>query len=310
MPLPRKDLPVTKPAFLFPGQGAQSVGMGRTWAEALPAARALFDRANSLLGYDLAKICFEGPVEKLDTTNYSQPALFVASLAALESLKAASPSVVVDCQAAAGLSLGEYSALVFADVMSFDDGLRIVQERGAAMQAASDAMPSGMVSVLGLELPQVEALCEKAAKGDVLQVANLLCPGNIAVSGTKAACERIVAMATEAGAMRAVPLAVAGAFHTAIMQPAVERLTAVLADVPLKKPRVPVISNVDATAHDDPEGIRQLLIRQVVSPVRWEDSMRRLLAMGCDRFYEVGPGRVLRGLLKRIDRKVECVGTE
>ena len=301
---------MTKPAFLFPGQGAQSVGMGRPWAEALPAARALFDRANSLLGYDLAKICFEGPAEKLDATIYSQPALFVTSLAALESLKATSPGVVTECQAAAGLSLGEYSALVFADVMSFDDGLKIVQERGAAMQAASDAVPSGMVSILGLELPQVEALCERAAQGEVLQVANLLCPRNIAVSGTKAACERVVAMATEAGAMRAVPLAVAGAFHTSIMQPAVERLTAVLADVPLRKPRVPVISNVDAAPHEDPEEIRQLLIRQVVSPVRWEDSMRRLLATGCDRFYEVGPGRVLRGLLKRIERKVECLGTD
>lgn len=301
---------MTKPAFLFPGQGAQSVGMGRPWAEALPAARVLFDRANSLLGYDLAKICFEGPPEKLDATIYSQPALFVASLAALESLKATSPNVATDCQAAAGLSLGEYSALVFADVMSFDDGLKIVQERGAAMQAASDAVPSGMVSILGLELPQVEALCERAAQGEVLQVANLLCPGNIAVSGTKAACERLEAMATEAGAMRAVPLAVAGAFHTSIMQPAVERLTAVLADVPLRKPRVPVISNVDAAPHDDPQEIRQLLIRQVVSPVRWEDSMRRLLATGCDRFYEVGPGRVLRGLLKRIDRKVDCLGTD
>jgi [acyl-carrier-protein] S-malonyltransferase len=262
------------------------------------------------LGYDLAQVCFEGPAEKLDSTVYSQPALFVASLAALESLKAASPEVVAECKAAAGLSLGEYPALVFAGVMSFDDGLKIVQERGAAMQAASDAVPSGMVSILGLERPQVDALCEKAANGDVLQVANLLCPGNIAVSGTKAACERVAAMAANAGAMRAVPLAVAGAFHTSIMQPAVERLTRALAKVPVHKPRVPVISNVDAEAHDDPEEIRRLLIRQLVSPVRWEDSMRRLLAMGCDRFYEIGPGRVLRGLLKRIDRKVECLGTE
>jgi [acyl-carrier-protein] S-malonyltransferase len=301
---------VTKPAFLFPGQGAQSVGMGRSWAEALPAARALFDRANSILGYDLATVCFEGPAEKLDSTVYSQPALFVASMAALELLKAKSPEIVAECKAAAGLSLGEYSALVFAGVMSFDDGLKIVQERGAAMQAASDAVPSGMVSILGLERPQVEALCEKATQGDVLQIANLLCPGNIAVSGTRAACERIAAMAAEAGAMRAVPLAVAGAFHTSIMQPAVQRLTAALASVPMQKPRLPVISNVDAESHDDPEEIRRLLIRQVVSPVRWEDSMRLLLAMGCDRFYEVGPGRVLRGLLKRVDRKAECLGTE
>ena len=223
---------MTKPAFLFPGQGAQTVGMGRQLAESLPAARALYERANALLGYDLGKICFEGPAETLDSTVHSQPALFVTSLAALESLKAASPDVVAHGEAAAGLSLGEYTALVFAGVMEFDAGLKIVQERGMAMQAATDAVPSGMVSILGLDLPQVEALCQRAAQGDVLQVANLLCPGNIAVSGTKAACGRVAAMAADAGAMKAIPLAVAGAFHTPIMQPAVERLTAALADVP------------------------------------------------------------------------------
>ncbi len=301
---------MTKPAFLFPGQGAQTVGMGRQWAESLSAARTLYEQANALLGYDLAKICFEGPAQTLDSTVHSQPALFVTSLAALESLKASAPDVTDQCQAAAGLSLGEYTALVFAGVMDFESGLRVVQERGSAMQAASDATPSGMVSILGLDLPQVEALCQRAAQGDLLQVANLLTPGNIAVSGTKAACERVAEMAADAGAMKAIPLAVAGAFHTPIMQPAVERLAAALADVSLRKPRIPVVSNVDAQPHDDPEEIRDLLIRQVVSPVRWEDSMRWLLAKGCDRFYEVGPGRVLRGLMKRIDRKVECVGVE
>ena len=282
--------------------------MGRQLAESLPAARARFDRANAILGYDLAKICFEGPAEQLDSTVYSQPALFVTSLAAIESLEAKSPEVVAECQAAAGLSLGEYSALVFAGVMDFETGLRVVQERGAAMQAAADATASGMVSILGLELAQVEALCRQAGEGEILQVANLLCPGNIVVSGTKAACERVAAQAPAAGAMKAIPLAVAGAFHTSIMGPAVERLAAALADVPLQKPRIPVISNVDAQPHDDPQEIRRLLVEQVVKPVRWEDSLRRLLAIGCDRFYEVGPGRVLRGLLKRIDRKVECFG--
>jgi [acyl-carrier-protein] S-malonyltransferase len=298
---------VAKIAFLFPGQGAQTVGMGRELADQLPAARALLDRAAEILGYDLAKLCFEGPKEQLDSTVYSQPALFVTSLAALEKLRLEQPQIVAECQAAAGLSLGEYTALVFAGVMSFEDGLRLVAERGAAMQAAADATPSGMVSVLGLEREQLDALCAELRGDDVLQVANLLCPGNIAVSGSEAAIARLVAKAEQDG-IRYVRLAVAGAFHTSIMQPAVERLTAALASVPMQSPRIPVVSNVDAAAHSDPEEIRQLLVRQVVSPVLWEASQRRLIADGCDLFYEVGPGRVLRGLLKRIDRKLATEG--
>lgn len=273
----------------------------------VPAARVLFERASAVLGYDLAKLCAEGPAEKLDTTDYSQPALFVASLAALEKLKQDSPELVGQCAAAAGLSLGEYTALVFAGVMDFEAGLRVVQERGRAMQAAADADPSGMVSVLGLEREQVASLCEQARGGDVLEIANLLCPGNIVVSGHKAACARVAEAATAAGAMKVIPLAVAGAFHTPLMQPAVERLRAALVDVPLKRPRIPVVSNVDARPHDDPAEIRELLIRQVCSPVRWEDSLRYLLEeQHITQFYEIGPGRVLTGLLKRIARKVPC----
>jgi [acyl-carrier-protein] S-malonyltransferase len=296
-----------KTAFLFPGQGAQAVGMGATLCAEVPAARELFDRASSVLGYNLLKLCAEGPAEKLDTTVYSQPALFVASLAALEKLKRDSPELVGHCSAAAGLSLGEYTALVFAAVMDFEAGLRVVQERGRAMQAAADADPSGMVSVLGMERDQVASLCEQARGGDTLEIANLLCPGNIVVSGHKAACTRVADLATAAGAMKVIPLAVAGAFHTQLMQPAVERLRAALADMQLKKPRIPVISNVDARPHDDPHEIRELLIRQVCSPVRWEDSMRYLLdEQKITQFYEIGPGRVLTGLLKRIARKVPC----
>lgn len=293
-------------AFLFPGQGAQTVGMGRRWAESVPAARRLYDRAGELLAYDLAKLCFEGPPEQLDSTVCSQPALFVTSLAALEALRSESPEVVQGCQAAAGLSLGEYTAMTFAGVMDFDDGLMLVQKRGAAMQQAADATPSGMVSILGLQRRQVETLCEAARGDETLQIANLLCPGSIVISGTNGACERAAELAQSFGAIKAVPLAVAGAFHTRIMQPAVQPLTEVLTDAPLQPARIPVVSNTDARPHESPEEIRQLLIRQVLHPVRWEDSMRYLLQEGFDQFYEVGPGRVLRSLLRRIDRNIAC----
>lgn len=294
-------------AFLFPGQGAQTVGMGQQLADSLPAARDLFDRANRILGYDLAKICFEGPASELDSTVHSQPALFVTSLAALESLKADEPAVVENCGAAAGLSLGEYTAMVFAGVLEFEAALKVVQRRGEAMQEASDQTPSGMVSILGLERDAVEKVCDDARdKGETLQIANYLCPGNIAISGDKEACERAAELAVKAGAMKAVPLAVAGAFHTPIMQSAVAKLTDALSNATLSSPRIPVVSNVDATPHDDPEAIRDLLIGQVVSPVQWEQSMRYLTEQGYDEFYEVGPGRVLRGLLRRINRKLSC----
>ncbi len=281
--------------------------MGRQVAEQVPAARSLFEKSADILGYNLAKVCFEGPAAELDTTAFSQPALFVTSMAALELLRQNSPAVVSSCAATAGLSLGEYTAMVFAGVMQFEDGLRIVQLRGEAMQEASEETPSGMVSILGLEPAQVERLCQEArGDGDVLQIANMLCPGNIAVSGHNGACERVAELALKAGAMKVVPLAVAGAFHTPIMQSAVDKLAEALADVPMAPPKSPVISNVDARPHDDPEQIRELLVRQVVSPVQWEESMRFLLLNGHDTFYEVGPGRVLRGLLRRIDRKVTC----
>lgn len=298
---------MSKIAFLFPGQGAQTVGMGAALVEQLPAARSLFARAAEVLGYDLAEVCFRGPDDVLDSTEYSQPALFVTSLAALELLRQESPQTVGECAATAGLSLGEYTAIVFAGAIEFEAGLKLVQQRGQAMQEASDRTPSGMVSILGLDRARVEQLCDEVRRdGEVLQCANFLCPANIAVSGHNAACERIAEAAAKAGAMKVVPLAVAGAFHTPIMGSAVERLAAALADVPMRKPQIPVISNVDARPHEDPEEMRELLIRQVVSPVQWEDSMRYLLGQGFDMFYEIGAGRVLRGLLKRIDRRATC----
>lgn len=298
---------MAKAAFLFPGQGAQFVGMAAELCRALPAAQQLFDQAADILGYDLLKVCAEGPAEKLNSTVVSQPALYVASLAALESLRVKEPQAESDCVATAGLSLGEYSALAFAGSLTFADGLRLVQTRGQAMQAASDATPSGMVSVLGLPVEKVEELCGNARSAGIVSVANLLCPGNIVVSGTKAACDEVERLAPAAGAMKTIRLPVAGAFHTTIMKPADETLAVALARTELKPPRVPVWSNVDARPHRDPDEVRGLLVRQVLEPVLWEKTMRNLLADGVTRFYEIGPGRVLAGLLKRVERKVVCI---
>jgi [acyl-carrier-protein] S-malonyltransferase len=284
--------------------------MGKRLFESLPAARRLYERAAEVLGYSLAKLCFEGPADELDSTVYSQPAIFVTSLAALESLRAESPDVVLSCEATAGLSLGEYTAMVFAGVMDFEDGLMLVQRRGAAMQEAADATPSGMVSIIGLEAAEVESLCEKVSNGEILKIANYLGPQVVVISGAIAACERAAEMARRQGAMKATPLPVAGAFHTEIMRPADQRCAQALAQVPMHKPRIPVISNVDALPHDDPEEIRQILVRQVLQPVRWEDSMRNLIQQGFDQFYEVGPGRGLRTLLRKIDRNVSCQSVE
>jgi [acyl-carrier-protein] S-malonyltransferase len=293
-------------AFLFPGQGAQTVGMGRALDQELPAARALFDQAGEILGFDLRAACIEGPADVLEATDVSQPAIFVASLAALEDLKVKQPEVVAACAGAAGLSLGEYTALVFAGALDFETGLRIVRRRGGAMQAAAVATPSGMTGVLGLDEPAIDELCRQVAPHGRLWKANLLGPGNIVVSGERGALERLEPIASALGASRVIPLAVAGAFHSNLMKPADAELAAVLAAAPLRSPRIPVYSNVDATPHSEPDDLRRTLVAQVINGVRWEDSMRRMLADGFDTFYEIGPGRVLTGLLKRIDRKVPC----
>ncbi|AMV36320.1 ACP S-malonyltransferase [Planctomyces sp. SH-PL62] len=297
---------MSKIAFLFPGQGAQAVGMCRELDQELPAVKGLFDRAAAVLGFDLRKLCLEGPAEALEATDVSQPAIFVASLAALESLRASSPDVVAACQGAAGLSLGEYTALTFAGALEFEAGLEVVRRRGQAMQAASLASPSGMISVLGLDEAQVDELCARVAPHGRLWKANMLGPGNIVVSGDDAALGHVEPIAQELGAMKVVRLAVAGAFHTPLMKPADEQLAEVLDRVEVRAPRIPVYSNVDAAPHDDPEAIRKILVTQVLQGVRWDESMRRMIADGFDAFYEIGPGRVLTGLLKRIDRKTPC----
>jgi [acyl-carrier-protein] S-malonyltransferase len=292
-------------AFLFPGQGAQYVGMARALCDALPAAKSLFDQAAGVLGYDLLALCASGPQAALDSTAVSQPAIYVASLAALEQLRQSEPAAVADCVAAAGLSLGEYTALTFAGVLDFADGLRLVQKRGEAMQAAADARPGTMVSVLLLEQPQVEEIVQAASAAGLVRIANYLCPGNLVVSGEVGACEEVERRAAEEGA-RTIRLAVAGAFHTPLMQPAVAALRDALAGAELRPPGRPVWANVTGRPYADVGEVREALARQVVEPVRWEQTMRGLLEAGVEVFYEIGPGKVLAGLLKRVARKAGC----
>ena len=296
------------PAIVFPGQGAQVVGMAGDWVAAEPRARALFAEAADILGYDLLQACAAGPADRLNTTAVSQPAILVTSLAMLEVLRGRDGHPLDAARITAGLSLGEYTALVFAGALGFADAVRLVDVRGRAMQECAETRPGAMVAVLGMEREPLAALCAECRGGDVLEVANVLCPGNLVVSGSAAACGRLQAAATAAGALKCVPLEVAGAFHTALMQPAVERLAAALAATAVRPPRIPVVSNVDARPHTDPEEIRGLLARQVIGVVEWNASMAYILSTGVRGLWEVGPGRVLRGLMKRIDRGVACHG--
>ncbi len=282
--------------------------MAGDWVETHPQAADLFARASAILGYDLLAVCRSGPADRLNTTAVSQPAILVASLAALELLRSRDGHPLDAATVTAGLSLGEYTALVFAGVLDFDDAVRLVDIRGRAMQECAEQRPGTMLAVLGVDREKLTALCEECRASDVLEVANVLCPGNIVVSGSAVACHRLDAAAVAAGAMKCVPLEVAGAFHTSLMQPAVERLTAALADVAFHPPRIPVVSNVDARPHTDPDEIRALLARQVVGVVEWNASMAYILSTGTRSIWEVGPGRVLRGLMKRIDRSVACSG--
>ena len=282
--------------------------MAGDWVETHPQAADLFARASAILGYDLLAVCRSGPADRLNTTAVSQPAILVASLAALELLRSRDGHPLDAATVTAGLSLGEYTALVFAGVLDFDDAVRLVDIRGRAMQECAEQRPGTMLAVLGVDREKLTALCEECRASDVLEVANVLCPGNIVVSGSAVACHRLDAAAVAAGAMKCVPLEVAGEFHTSLMQPAVERLTAALADVAFHPPRIPVVSNVDARPHTDPDEIRALLARQVVGVVEWNASMAYILSTGTRSIWEVGPGRVLRGLMKRIDRSVACSG--
>jgi len=282
------------------------VGMGKDISAASPAARAIFDRANTILGYDLASICFDGPADQLNGTDISQPAIFVMSIAMWEAMKVAGIADELAPQSMAGLSLGEYSALHAAGWIDFEDALRLVAQRGRLMQSAAESTSGGMVSIMGLDEEKVTLLCAEAAQADVLAPANFNCPGQIVISGSKSACDRAATLAEKFGC-RAIPLIVAGAFHSALMEPAVQGLKTALEAAKIKFSRIGVVSNVSADYHADPNTVRGLLREQVAKPIRWQASIERLIADGYDRFAEVGPGRVLTGLMKKINRSVKAL---
>ena len=284
-------------ALVFPGQGAQYVGMGMELAQRHPVARKLLDQADEVLGFALSDIIANGPEDELTRTDVSQPAILVVSVMALTVLKTVVKPLIFD--AVAGLSLGEYTALVAAEALSFQEALKLVRLRGQAMQAAAEAAPSGMVALIGADEASATKLCIAAANGDVLQVANLNSPGQVVISGAKAACERAAALAKEHGIRKAIALPVAGAFHSELMAPAAARLRAALAKAPFKDPKVPVYTNVHAGPVTKASEIPALLEAQLTKPVRWADSVVAMKAAGIDAFWELGPGKTLCGMITR-----------
>ncbi len=287
---------MSKTALLFAGQGAQVVGMGQDLADKFPSAKAWFDRANAALGYDLAGVCFNGPEADLTKTENAQPGIFLVSWVAFQLLKEQVPQL--QFAATAGLSLGEFTALTAAGALSFEDGLRVVRQRGRFMQEACDVTQGGMAAIIGLDEAPTREICAEA--GVVL--ANLNCPGQLVISGEAGKIVKACELAKVKGAKRALPLPVAGAYHSPLMRSAQPKLMAELAAAELAAPVVPVISNVTAQAHGTPAEISEKLVEQVCASVLWEASMRALLAQGYTRFIELGPGTALSGFMKRIDK--------
>lgn len=297
-------------AVLFPGQGAQYVGMGEKLIEEYPEARSVFERASDALGWDVARLCIEGPADRLNLTEYTQPALLTLSVAVWETLK---KYEIPQPAVAAGLSLGEYSALVAAGVLSLEDACVLVHKRGKYMQRAVPPGDGAMAAVLGLDGDVVREVCGELREenpGGVIQGANFNCPGQVVISGhtplVQEACDRL----SERGARRAVPLEVSAPFHCSLMTPARDELAAALWDATFCTARFPVIANVTAREVVEPDEIREALLEQVASAVLWEASMARILRGGVKRFVEAGPGSVLRGFLRRIDPKAEALGCE
>ncbi|WP_282941757.1 ACP S-malonyltransferase [Paenibacillus sp. RC67] len=291
-----------KVAFVFPGQGAQAVGMGKDIYESDAAAKTVFDRADSALGYSLSSLIFEGPDAELKITYHTQPALLTTSIAYLELFKAKG----LQPDFLAGHSLGEYSALVAAGVLSFEDAVRTVRARGEFMEQAVPSGQGAMAAVLGGERQALQQLCEAVtAEVGVVELANLNCPGQIVISGSKEGVQGIVERGKEIGAKRVIPLEVSGPFHSSLMKPASERLSDVLSAVPMQTASVPVVANVTARPVQEPESIRELLVEQVHSSVLWEDSVAWLIEQGVDTFVEIGSGTVLAGLIKKIDKSLK-----
>ena len=294
-------------AFVFPGQGSQYAGMGKELAENFTVAREVFAEANDALSFDLAGLCFNGPEDELKLTTNTQPAILTTSIAALRVLQQETELVPAF---AAGHSLGEYSALVCAGALQFADAVRTVRQRGAFMQEAVPVGVGAMAAILGLEGPDLEAVCAEAAQGEVLAPANFNSPGQVVIAGHAGAVERAMELARGRGAKRALPLPVSAPFHCALMEPAGERLKAVLAGIEVAPLQVPVVSNVEAQPNGDASRVRELLVTQVSAPVRWDDSVRTMQHLGVDRFVEIGPGKVLAGLVKRIVKGVPAQSIE
>lgn len=300
---------MTKIAFIFPGQGSQSVGMGAEFVAEQPACKAYYNKADELLGYSLSKLMLEGPAEDLTLTYNAQPALLTTSAMIADKLTKAG----ITPNYTAGHSLGEYTALVASGVMSFEDGVQAVHSRGMFMNEAVPAGKGAMAAILGLDRDALKAVTDEVtASGEAVQLANLNCPGQIVISGTKAGVDEASVKAKEAGAKRALPLVVSGPFHSELMRPAASKLQENLQLKEMKDAEIPVISNVTAKPVTKQTEIQQLLVEQLYSPVLWEDSVRKMIDLGVDVFIECGPGKVLSGLIKKVDRQVKtyCVYDE
>jgi [acyl-carrier-protein] S-malonyltransferase len=293
-------------AFLFPGQGSQQVGMGKELAGKYPVAQQTFEEADAALGFSLSKLCFEGPEDQLKLTENTQPAILTVSVAAMRVLREKG----IKCQFAAGHSLGEYSAHVAAGTLSFADAVRTVRNRGRYMQEAVPVGQGAMAAILGLDPDVVLAICQEAAQGEVAEAANINSPGQIVISGSKAAIDRAMELAKQRGAKRAVPLPVSAPFHCALMQPAQDRLANDLRALTFNDLSFPVIKNIDAEEVTLGHVACEALIRQVTGSVQWESSMRTLIAAGVNQFVEIGPGKVLSGLMRQIDRNQTCMNVE